>query len=66
MNGSILIADDEDSIRESLTIVLEDEGYNCTAVKDGGEAIEAIDKASYDIIVTDLKMPDTDGIELLE
>lgn len=66
MNGSILIADDEDSIRESLTIVLEDEGYNCTAVKDGGEAIDAIDKASYDIIVTDLKMPDTDGIEVLE
>lgn len=66
MNGSILIADDEDSIRESLTIVLEDEGYNCTAVKDGQEAIDAIDKASYDIIVTDLKMPKTDGIEVLE
>jgi two-component system response regulator PilR (NtrC family) len=66
MNGSILIADDEDSIRESLTIVLEDEGYNCTAVKDGSEAIDAIDKASYDIIVTDLKMPDTNGIEVLE
>ncbi|MDZ7659070.1 sigma-54 dependent transcriptional regulator [Fodinibius sp.] len=66
MNGSILIADDEDSIRESLTIVLEDEGYNCTAVKDGSEAIDAIDKASYDIIVTDLKMPKANGIEVLE
>jgi two-component system response regulator PilR (NtrC family) len=66
MNGSILIADDEDSIRESLTIVLEDEGYNCTAVKDGSEAIDAIDKASYDIIVTDLKMPNVNGIEVLE
>ena len=66
MNGSILIADDEDSIRESLTIVLEDEGYNCTAVKDGSEAIDAIDKASYDIIVTDLKMPNVYGIEVLE
>lgn len=66
MNGSILIADDEDSIRESLTIVLEDEGYNCTAVRDGSEAIDAIDRASYDIIVTDLKMPNADGIEVLE
>ncbi|WP_445663993.1 sigma-54-dependent transcriptional regulator [Fodinibius sp. AD559] len=66
MNGSILIADDEDSIRESLTIVLEDEGYNCTAVKDGSEAIDAIDKASYDIIVTDLKMPNASGIDVLE
>lgn len=66
MKGSILIADDEDGIRESLTIVLEDEGYNCTAVKDGSEAINAIDNASYDIIISDLKMPKTDGIGVLE
>lgn len=66
MNGSILIADDESSIRESLTIVLEDEGYDCTAVADGDSAIEAIDAASYDIIITDLKMPYTDGIGVLE
>jgi len=66
MNGSILIADDESGIRESLTIVLEDEGYDCTAVADGDSAIEAIDAASYDIIITDLKMPYTDGIGVLE
>ncbi|MGM0546640.1 MAG: sigma-54-dependent transcriptional regulator [Bacteroidota bacterium] len=66
MNGSILIADDEASIRESLTIVLEDEGYDCTAVQDGAEAIKAIEKASYDIIVTDLKMPKKGGLDVLE
>lgn len=66
MNGSILIADDESSIRESLTIILEDEGYDCSAVKDGKAAIEAISKASYDIIITDLKMPNSDGIEVLD
>lgn len=66
MKGSILIADDEPGIRESLTIVLKDEGYNCTAVKDGAEAIKAIDKGSYDIVVTDLKMPNANGIEVLE
>ncbi len=66
MSGSILIADDESSIRESLSIVLEDEGYNCTTVKDGDEAIKAIDKASYDIIVTDLKMPNKNGLEVLD
>lgn len=66
MKGSILIADDESSIRESLTIVLEDEGYHCTSVEDGAKAIEAIEKASYDIIITDLKMPNASGIEVLE
>jgi len=66
MKGSILIADDESGIRESLTIVLEDEGYDCTAVKDGSQAIKAIDKASFDIIISDLKMPKVDGLGVLE
>ncbi|MGD8426311.1 MAG: sigma-54 dependent transcriptional regulator [Balneolaceae bacterium] len=66
MKGSILIADDEPGIRESLTIVLEDEGYHCTAVKDGAQAIKAIDEASFDIVISDLKMPNADGIDVLE
>lgn len=66
MTGSILIADDESSIRESLTIVLEDEGYTCKAVQDGEEALEAIDKGNFDIIISDLKMPKRNGIEVLE
>lgn len=66
MQGSILIADDEPGIRESLSIVLEDEGYNCTAVKDGAQAIKAMEEASFDIVVTDLKMPNADGLEVLE
>ncbi len=66
MKGSILIADDEAGIRESLTIVLQDEGYDCTAVRDGEEAIKAIDKRSYDIIISDLKMPNVNGLGVLE
>ena len=66
MARSILVADDETSIRESLTIVLEDEGYQCTAVKDGEEAVSAINEHSFDIIISDLKMPNTDGLGVLE
>ncbi len=66
MKGSILIADDESGIRESLTIVLEDEGYQCTAVEDGKAAIKAIDEHSFDIIISDLKMPQVDGLGVLE
>lgn len=66
MKRSILIADDEQEIRESLTIVLKDEGFNCLAVEDGAKAIKAIDKANFDIIISDLKMPNATGIEVLE
>jgi len=66
MARSILIADDEVGIRESLTVVLEEEGYHCTAVQDGDEAIAAIDEKSFDIIISDLKMPKTDGLGVLE
>jgi len=66
MKGSILIADDEPGIRESLSIVLNDEGYDCKAVKDGELAIEAMKESSYDVVITDLKMPNADGMEVLE
>lgn len=66
MIGSILIADDEQEIRESLSLVLEDEGFQCTTAENGTKAIEALKKHSFDIIVTDLKMPESDGIEVLE
>ena len=66
MNGSILIADDEKEIRETLSMVLEDEGHTCHTVGDGAAAIEAIGEGRYDILITDLKMPEADGIEVLE
>ncbi len=66
MKGTVLIADDESSIRESLTLILEEEGYNCTTAKDGEEAIEAIDQNSYDVIISDLKMPKASGMDVLE
>ena len=66
MKGSILIADDEKEIRETLSLVLEDEGFRCDAVADGAAAIEAVQEGRYDILISDLKMPEADGIEVLE
>lgn len=66
MIGSILIADDEQEIRNSLSIVLQEEGYQCTAVADGAAAIEQLKEHSFDILISDLKMPHADGIEVLE
>jgi len=66
MIGTILIADDEEEIRNSLSMVLQDEGYRCTAVADGAAAIEELKEHSFDILISDLKMPHANGIEVLE
>ncbi len=64
-SGRILIADDEASIRDGLVDVLTDEGYDVTGAADGGEAVDAIAQCSYDVVVTDLRMPVVDGLEVL-
>ncbi|MDZ7692199.1 MAG: response regulator [Balneolaceae bacterium] len=66
MKGSILIADDEKEIRETLSIVLQDEGFACDTASNGAEAIEKIREGRYDIVITDLKMPQADGIEVIQ
>ncbi len=63
--GSILVADDETSIRDSVAEVLRDEGYQVTAVPDGDAAISALDKEEFDLVLSDLRMPGADGLTIL-
>jgi DNA-binding NtrC family response regulator len=63
--GRILIFDDEATIREGLVDVLADEGYDVVGVSDGEKAIAANAEANYDIVITDLRMPAIDGLEVL-
>ena len=63
--GRILLADDELSIRESLAEVLRQEGYEVDTAADGTEALAAIDKGDYGVIITDLRMPGADGLAIL-
>lgn len=63
--GTVLIADDESAVRESLAEVLRDEGYTVTAVGDGTAAISAIEAGEFDLIVSDIRMPGTDGLAVL-
>ena len=60
----ILIAEDEDPTREFLTRALAHEGHQVTAVADGGEALEALQAATFDLLLTDIVMPQLDGIAL--
>ncbi|MFO0705704.1 MAG: sigma-54 dependent transcriptional regulator [Nitrospira sp.] len=62
----ILVVDDEQSLREVLSIMLKRAGYAVTSVADGEEAIEQIQKEIFDLVITDLRMPKVDGMEVLK
>jgi len=61
----ILIVDDEKTIRDSLQLVLSEEGYQTQTSSDGFEALEIIKNELIDVVITDIKMPNLDGMELL-
>src|SRR6185503_20032963 len=61
----ILVVDDDDHVRDALVDELSSD-YRVEAVSSGGEAFDALALHQYDVIISDLKMPDHDGIEVLE
>lgn len=66
MNERILLVDDEPEIREILADLLEDEGYNVLQAEDGEEAFNLFMSQDIDLVITDVRMPNKNGIELLK
>lgn len=62
---SILVVDDERSMREFLQILLDREGYEITLAASGENAFDVLQKKRFDLVVTDIKMKDIDGLEVL-
>ena len=62
----ILIIDDERSIRNSLKEILADEGYEVDVAENGAQGCEMADKEKYNVIFCDIKMPEMDGMEVLD
>ncbi|MBX6321030.1 MAG: response regulator [Rhodospirillaceae bacterium] len=60
----ILVAEDEASVREFVARALRLRGHEITAVEDGGAALEALARAPYDLLLTDIVMPGLDGVAL--
>jgi len=62
----ILVVDDEPKMTSLICGALEDEGYDVTTTVSPVEALELIDKHSFDVVITDLSMPEISGMEILE
>ena len=62
----ILLVDDEANVRTVFSDILKKESYLVKEAKDGPEAIKAIDEETFDLALVDLRMPNMDGIEVLE
>ncbi len=61
----ILVCDDEEAIREVVSTLLNAQGYHCTVVPDGSQAIQEIKRDAHDLVLSDIVMPEMDGMRLL-
>lgn len=66
MKFRIIIAEDEEITLKHLLYTLKKEGYDVVGVKNGREALEKIEQERFDVLITDVKMPEMSGLELLE
>lgn len=64
--ANILVIDDQRSIRSTLEDILTMEGYGITTAEDGAKGLEAFRSGDFDAVLTDIKMPNMDGMELLD
>lgn len=66
MNFRILVAEDEEITLKHLVNTLKKEGYEVVGVRNGREAIDAIQRERFELVITDIKMPEMSGMEVLE
>jgi two-component system KDP operon response regulator KdpE len=64
--GRILVVDDDPEMTDMLVTVLSDAGYGTAAAPGGAEALESVRRDPPDVVITDLSMPEMDGLELVE
>ena len=61
----LLLADDEETFRNSVAVLLRREGYVCDVASTAEEAIERLNANTYDLLITDLRMPGLDGLAVI-
>lgn len=63
--AKILLVDDEGSVLQSIGYLIKSDGHDVIAVRDSQQAAEMINRESYDLLITDLRMPNVDGMQLI-
>ena len=64
MAKNILVVDDSDAIRQSVAFILDQAGYTVQQAEDGLDALKKLEGSTYDMVITDVNMPNLDGIGL--
>ena len=62
----ILVVDDDETIRTTMKVILQDEGYTVDLAASGKEAIQKTQEQSYNVALLDIRLPDMEGVELLK
>ncbi len=65
MKGRILLVEDDETFRGVLQTILEDDGHEVHTASDGSAGLHLLRRESFDLIISDLKMPGLGGLELL-
>ena len=65
-HARILVVDDDESIRNTMKAILEDEGYIVDLAATGREAIKRTEETAYNVALIDIRLPDMEGVELLK
>jgi DNA-binding NtrC family response regulator len=63
---SILVVDDDENIRKTLSAILKNEGYAVDVAQNGNEAVKKTEASAYNVALIDIRLPDMEGIELLK
>ena len=66
MAKRILVVDDSSSIRQSVSFVLEENGYEVVLAEDGVQGNQRLEEESFDLVLTDVNMPNRNGIEMVK
>ncbi|MDA8078422.1 MAG: response regulator [Nitrospiraceae bacterium] len=66
IKGKVLVIDDEEIVRISCSRALRPEGFEVQLARNGAEGLGMLGQDRFDVVLTDLKMPDMDGIEVLK
>ena len=65
IEARLLVVDDEQSMRDMLRIVLKRDGYDVQVAENGKRAIELLKRESFDLLLSDIQMPDATGVDVL-